>query len=77
MHKSRPKFISISSAHSQKNEIEKRSLITLKKCTIHTCRFEKATPMNVENMMIAAPPITGSGIAMKTAESFPIRPKKT
>ena len=29
MHKSRRKFISMSSAHSQKNEIEKRSLITL------------------------------------------------
>ena len=32
MHKSRRKSISKSSAHSQKNEIEKRWLITLNKC---------------------------------------------
>ena len=32
MHKSRRIFISISSAYSQKNEIERSSLITLKKC---------------------------------------------
>ena len=45
MHKFRQKFIFISSAHSQKNEIEKCSFITLHKCTyIHTYKPKPICP---------------------------------
>ena len=39
-----------------------------------TCKFESETPKKALNIAIDAPPRTGYGIVMKTAENFPTIP---
>ena len=37
-------------------------------------RFDNTTPINIPNIVMRAPPNTGWGIVMNTAENFPINP---
>lgn len=39
-------------------------------------RLERTTPLNIPNMMMRAPPSTGWGMVMNTAENLPIIPNR-